>query len=125
VLPEHSLRESEGGGPPDRTGSPYRRAEQRERLRRFAHRCLALAPDERAVRILKLVLVGGWTSRDVARASRGAVSSSRVDSMIHRLRRRLEAEGLALADRSGRRTRLPPVAGAVGGGGRSSTIGAS
>ena len=107
LLPEHTLRESEAGGPPDRTGSPYRRAEQRERLRHFAHRCRALAPDERAVRILKLVLVGGWTSRDVARASRGAVSPSRVDSMIHRMRRRLEAEGLPLADRSGRRNRVP------------------
>lgn len=100
VVPEAAV----GEGPPDPAGSPQRRIEQRERLRHFAHRCRALAPDERAVRILKLVLVGGWTSREVARASRGAFSSSRVDSMIHRLRRRLAAEGLPLADRSGRRS---------------------
>ena len=100
VVPERAV----GEGPPDPAGSPHRRAEQRERLRHFAHRCRALAPDDRAARILKLVLVGGWTSRDVARASRGAVSPSRVDSMVHRLRRRLAAEGFALADRSGRRT---------------------
>jgi len=113
VLPETTLDETGAGEPLDPVGSPHRRAEQRERLRHFADRCRALAPNDRAARILKLVLVGGWTSREVARASRGTFSRSRVDSMVHRLRRRLADEGLPLADRSGRRNHVPRLAGPV------------
>lgn len=85
--------------PEDPIACPQARIEHRERLRHFARRCRALTGGEENARILKLVLVGGWTSRDVARASRGAVSRSRVDSLVYRLRRRLEEEGLELAVR--------------------------
>ncbi|MGD2116394.1 MAG: sigma factor, partial [Acidobacteriota bacterium] len=85
---------------------PQCRIEQRERLREFARRCRALTGGGENARILKLVLVVGWTTCDVVRASRGTVSRSRVDSLVYRLRRRLEEEGTSLAVRGseGRRT---------------------
>jgi len=98
LVPASVLAESS----PDPRSSPAQRVEQREQLRHFVRRCRALAPGEKDARILALVLLGGWTSRDVARATGGAYSPSRVDTLVHRLRRRLAAEGLRLADRSGR-----------------------
>lgn len=89
----------------DPVACPQTRIEDRERLRHFARRCRALTEGEENARILKLVLVGGWTSRDVARASRGTVSPSRVDSLVYRLRRRLKEEGLNLAVRGLDRSR--------------------
>ena len=70
----------------------------------------------RNLRILRLALLEGWSSREIARTHKLAPSS--VDTVIHRLRRRLSRDGFALPRRTPsptrakacrpRRCRLPP-----------------
>ncbi len=79
--------------------SPERRALQRERLRQFLVRCRDLGPGERNARILRWVLVEGWTSREVSDACRGALAPSAVDSIVHRFRRRLARADLPVPRR--------------------------
>lgn len=93
----HDLLEDD---PSDPSACPQRRVEQRERLRHFVHRCKAMPGGERGVRILGLVLAAGWTSREVAQASGGKLSTSGIDSLVCRLRRRLRDEGLSFAARA-------------------------
>lgn len=83
----------------DPTGSPERRAIGRQELRRFARCCHRLSRSQRDARILRLVYFEGLTSREVARATGGALSPSSVDSVIHRFRRRLEEDGVPLPRR--------------------------
>lgn len=79
---------------------PERRFLRREALSRFLARCQDFAGGERNARVLALVLVSGWTSREVALASGQAISVSAVDSMVHRFRRHLAAQGMALPVRT-------------------------
>jgi RNA polymerase sigma factor (sigma-70 family) len=53
----------------------------------------------RNLRILRLAFVEGRSSREIARAL-GKIAPSSVDSVVHRLRRRLSEEGMALPRRS-------------------------
>jgi RNA polymerase sigma factor (sigma-70 family) len=53
---------------------------------------------QRNLRILRLALIEGWSSREIAR-SLGKLAPSSVDSVVHRLRCRLSDEGLALPRR--------------------------
>lgn len=96
LVPHHTLEDD----PSDPSASPLRRIEQRERLRHLVRRCREMPGGERGVRVLGLVLAAGWTSREVARASGGNLSTSGVDSMVYRLRRRLRADGLPVAVRA-------------------------
>lgn len=73
--------------------SPEVSAELRDRLRWLGRRVLALNGDPRNAKLLRLVLVEGWTASELARASGGRIRPSRVDSLVHRIRRRLAAEG--------------------------------
>ena len=52
----------------------------------------------RNLRILRLALIEGWSSREIARTL-GKLAPSSVDSVVHRLRRRLSEEGVALPRR--------------------------
>lgn len=96
TLVPHDLLEDD---PSDPSTCPLRRVEQRERLRHFVRRCKEIPGGERGLRILGLVLAAGWTSRELARASGGSLSSSGIDSLVYRLRRRLRDQGLAVAAR--------------------------
>jgi RNA polymerase sigma factor (sigma-70 family) len=59
----------------------------------------------RNLRILRLALIEGWSSREIARTL-GKLAPSSVDSVVHRLRRRLSEEGVALPRRPPRFTDL-------------------
>lgn len=62
---------------------------------------------ERDLRILHLALVEGWSSPEIAERFGGRLAPSSVDSLIHRLRRRLAAGGLQLPRRPPRRSPDP------------------
>ncbi len=79
--------------------SPEHRALHREELRQFLARCRVLGRGERNARILRLVLVEGWSSREVSEAWRGTVAPSAVDSIVHRFRRRLARADLPVPQR--------------------------
>ncbi len=53
---------------------------------------------ERNLRILRLALIEGWSSREIARTHK--LSPSSVDTVVHRLRRRLSEDGYALPRRT-------------------------
>ena len=80
-------------GRSDPTACPAHRAELQERLGHLGRRVLALNGNPRNAPLLRLVLAGGWTSSELAAASGGRITPSRVDSLVHRIRRRLEDEG--------------------------------
>ncbi len=83
--------------------SPEHRALHRERLRQFLTYCRTLGSGERNARILRLVLVEGWSSREVSKACRGALAPSAVDSIVYRFRRRLAHADLPVPQRAGSR----------------------
>lgn len=85
---------------------PERRLILAQELGRFLALCRRLlGPDQRRrdLQIVYLALFQDCTSREIARRFRGRVSAAAVDSVIHRLRRGLAAEGLALPQRRRRR----------------------
>ena len=90
----------------------------REWLRRFRGHCRELAEGPRGarnVRILLLYLVGGYTSREIARREPGALTAASIDSIVSRLRRRLERNGFRLpAVVRPRRRKADRAAGATG-----------
>jgi hypothetical protein len=51
------------------------------------------------VRILRLALFDGWTSREIARHLGGRLTATCVDSRLHRVRRLLAGLGLELPRR--------------------------
>jgi RNA polymerase sigma factor (sigma-70 family) len=53
---------------------------------------------ERNLQILRLALIEGWSSREIGRTHKLAPSS--VDTVVHRLRRRLSEDGYALPRRT-------------------------
>ncbi len=60
---------------------------------------------ERNLRILRLALIEGWSSREIARTHK--LSPSSIDTVVHRLRRRLSEDGYALPRRTPCPTRGP------------------
>jgi DNA-directed RNA polymerase specialized sigma24 family protein len=78
---------------PDPVASPEREAIGRQELRSFVLSCRRLAASERDARILRLVFLEGLTSREVASVSRGRLSASGVDTVVHRFRARLRSKG--------------------------------
>ncbi len=48
---------------------------------------------------VKRAVIDGWTSAEIARESRGALTRQQVDGLVYRVRRRLAAEGVRLARR--------------------------
>ena len=82
--------------------TPEERILRRERKRIFLGRCRSVMSSRaprRDLRIIGLALLGGWTSREIARELGGEVTPSTVDSVIHRLRRRLARCGLRIPRR--------------------------
>lgn len=94
--------------PADRSGCPEARALARERGRAFLAGCRRLlgrraTPDR--LRAVRLALVEGLSSREVVSRLGGGWTVAAVDSLIHRLRKRLAAGGQPLP---GRRLRPKP-----------------
>lgn len=86
----------------DAQGTPLDRLLVRERGWQLAATCRRLVgpgTSRRDARIAHLALVEGWTSREIAGAMGGRLAASSIDSLIHRLRRRLAAEGIELPSR--------------------------
>lgn len=95
----------------DPAASPEDRLLAGERRRLFLARCRRCAGagevGRRNLRILELALLDGWSSREIARALGGELLASSVDTLLHRMRRRLAAGGLQLP----RRGRAPAASG--------------
>ena len=82
--------------------SPLDRLLVEERRRQFTAACRRLAvrrTGRRDAHIARLALLEGWTSREIARVLGGRLRPSSIDSVLHRLKRRLAAEGVDLPRR--------------------------
>lgn len=108
--------DEEGAVPlPDPAPGPEQQLISRERWRLFLRRCRGAAGRAanagRDAQAVALALVGGWTSAELAAASREELSPATIDSLVCRLRRRLAAGGLTLPRRGGvsRRGSRPAV----------------
>lgn len=88
-------------------GDPERHLLARERMRELFERCRAAGGrrhQDRNLHILQLALVEGRSSREISHKLGGRLTPSSVDSVIHRLRRRLAGTDASLRHR-------PPAAG--------------
>jgi len=83
--------------------SPEQQMLWRERREWFLARCrriLAGRPTARRdFQILYLALFEGWTSREISARTESAMTPSAIDSLIHRLKRRLSEFGIDLPRR--------------------------
>jgi DNA-directed RNA polymerase specialized sigma24 family protein len=70
-----------------------------ERCRLFAESMIWRKDRERCLRVLRLALLEGWSSREISRAEGGRLAASTVDSLVHRARRRLARGGLEVPSR--------------------------
>lgn len=79
-----------------------------ERQRLFLRRCrevIGSRTPKRDLRVLYLACVEGWSSREIARTLGQSLTTSSIDSLVHRARKRLEARGIGVPAR-GRALRL-------------------
>jgi RNA polymerase sigma factor (sigma-70 family) len=82
--------------------TPEERLLERDGRRLFRARCrpyTSRARRRRDVAVAELALIDGWTSRQIADALRHRLAPSSVDSLVHRVRSGLAAEGVALPSR--------------------------
>ena len=87
--------------------SPEERAMLRQWRRLFRRRCRRVT-GRRGTAIVERVVLEGWTSRELAAFLGPPLSPSAIDTLVHRVRRRLAAEGLVLPRRRGRRRPAAP-----------------
>lgn len=81
---------------------PEARLLARERRRRAFSRCRRLVggrTPRRDVSVLFLAYCRGLSSREIARRLGGGLTAARVDSLMHRLRRRLASRGIRIPRR--------------------------
>ncbi len=74
----------------------------KERRRLFLSRCRrAVGPKSpgRDLRVLELALVEGWSSREICAGLGEGLRPSTVDSLVHRVKRRLAAQGVRIPRR--------------------------
>ena len=74
----------------------------KERRKLFFQRCLEIARCDRVVvelRALKMALLEGWSSHEVARRLEGGLDAKQVDNLVARLRRHLAKDGILLPRR--------------------------
>lgn len=87
--------------------SPEERLLQRERHVRFFSRCRELVGSRsprRDLEVLYLAFYEGWTSREISRRIGNGMTPSAVDSLVHRLKRRLAKSGVEVPRRRAVRT---------------------
>ena len=89
------------GGPIDPSPSPEEWVLNRERRRLFLQRCRRILGrrSARDLHVLYLAFFEGRSSREICRRLGGGLTPSCVDSMLHRLKRRLTDFGLHLPRR--------------------------
>jgi RNA polymerase sigma factor (sigma-70 family) len=90
------------GEPADPEGSPEGRVVRRERWRQLLRRCvrrMGSRTARRDLRILRLALVEGWSSREIAASKIRELTPSAIDSVVCRARERLAAAGVRLPAR--------------------------
>lgn len=83
---------------------PERRLMLRECRRLLLRHCHLAAlsrngRDRRNLRVLRLAVFEGWTSREISEALGGELRPGSVDALVHRLRRSLAREGIHLPSR--------------------------
>lgn len=101
----------------DPRGTPEDLLLAAERHRHFRAVCRRLLPGPTAARdtrVLELALLGGWSSREIARALGGRLAPSSIDSLVCRLRRRLAESGIAVPKRDCRPVRAGAPAACAG-----------
>ncbi|MDX1644396.1 MAG: sigma-70 family RNA polymerase sigma factor, partial [Thermoanaerobaculia bacterium] len=87
---------------PSRGPTPEQLFAQRESWRAFWRDCRRLLRTRHAARdlaVLQLAVFEGWTSREIATAMVPRLSVSAVDTILHRVRRRLAGHGVELPER--------------------------
>lgn len=121
--PGESVRDTMPGDPmarvEDPKPGPEQRAIRRELRQALAGHCREVVSDatgRRDLEIFRLAIVEGWSSREIAERVGEGLSASGVDSVICRLRRRLERHGLRVP-RRGRPPRAVSSSSALGKGG--------
>lgn len=83
--------------------SPEAQLLRRDSWRHFWDQCRSKVRSRHRARdlaILQLAVFEGWSSREIATALGGRLTVSSVDTILHRLRRRLAEHGLELPHRS-------------------------
>lgn len=97
VEPRRSSGADLADGLSDPRRSPEERLLLRERHTRFLARCTKLVgkrTPQRDMQVLYLAFFEGWTSREICNRVGQGMKPSTVDSLIHRLRKRLAALGI-------------------------------
>jgi DNA-directed RNA polymerase specialized sigma24 family protein len=87
---------------PDPGPTPEQAALHRERQRDLLDRCRrmrGLGSGRRNAWVMRMAVLEGYTSQEIARAAGGRLTSHNVDMLVHRLRRRLARDGFTLARR--------------------------
>lgn len=87
----------------DRGPSPEDRVLLRERRRLFARQCRDAVGTRYARRDLKVIYLAffeGWTSREISGRLGDGLTASSVDSLLHRVKRRLARAGLHVPRRA-------------------------
>lgn len=95
--------------------SPEERCVLNDCRRIFVARCREVVRGERARKILRLAILEGWSSREIARRL-GGMTPNQVDVLLCRLKKRLAKEGIRLPRRRGGcKSPSPPARGPTGG----------
>ncbi len=105
------LRHSGGSDPVDRVRDPRNSPEERlllrERRARFLARCEKLVgrrSPERDLQVLYLAFFQGWTSREICGRVGHGLKPGTVDSLIHRVKKRLQNLGMDIPRRRPQRS---------------------
>ncbi len=91
-----------GSPRPQRRLDPEEQLLGKERRKLFFQRCLEIARCDRVVielRALKMALLDGWTSHEVAHRLKGGLDARQIDILVYRLRRHLAKDGIRLPRR--------------------------
>lgn len=91
---------------------------EEERWRVFFCRCHHHLHGDRSIKVraMRMALRDGWSSREISRQLGGALNPGQIDGLVHRLTRRVAAEGLPVPRRAGgwNMPGKPPADGAAG-----------
>ncbi len=88
-----------GGTPEEQALISERRRLVLRGCRRMAHKMMDEEDRGRCLRVLRLALLEGWSSREIVRAEGFTLAASTVDTLVHRARRRLARGGVELPSR--------------------------
>lgn len=92
----------------DPRGTPEKQAMLKQARRLLLERCRSFVRSQsltqgeerrRNFRVLRRSLLEGWSSEEIVRAEGGRIAASSVDTLVYRLRRRLERSGVELPSR--------------------------